>query len=75
MELLIIAGGGGVVTEPRTYGRKEKNEGKKSSLQLMLVSVFMSRNSKNKITYSASEALLCFTQKNNFCVMNKIKLV
>ena len=27
VELLIIAGGGGVVTEPRTYERKEKNEG------------------------------------------------
>ena len=48
----------------------------KCSLQLMLVSVFPSWNSKNKRTYSAQEALHCiFTQKNNFCVMNKIKLV
>ena len=25
--------------------------------------------------FCTSEALLCFTQKNNFCIMNKIKLV
>ena len=24
--------------------------------------------------YQQSEALLCFTKKNNFCVMNKIEL-
>ena len=31
------------------------------------------RNQKN--IFCTSEALLCFTQKNNFCIMNKIKLV
>ena len=25
--------------------------------------------------FCTSEASLCFTQKNNFCIMNKIKLV
>ena len=31
------------------------------------------KNQKNILC--TSEALLCFTQKNNFCIMNKIKLV
>ena len=30
---------------------------------------------KKKSIFCTSEALLCFTQKNNFCIMNKIKLV
>ena len=30
---------------------------------------------KWKNIFCTSEALLCFTQKNNFCIMNKIKLV
>ena len=30
---------------------------------------------KQKDIFCTSEALLCFTQKNNFCIMNKIKLV
>ena len=45
----------------------------KSSLQLMLVSVFTLWISQNKITYSAQ--VRQNTQKNNFCIMNKIKLV
>ena len=30
---------------------------------------------KQKNIFCTSEASLCFTQKNNFCVMNKMKLV
>ena len=31
---------------------------------------------KNKRTYPAQvKASLCFTQKNNFCIMNKINMV
>ena len=30
---------------------------------------------KQKNIFCTSEASLCFTQKNNFCIMNKIKLV
>ena len=30
---------------------------------------------KQKNIFCTSEALLCFTQKNNLCIMNKIKLV
>ena len=30
---------------------------------------------KQKNIFCTSKALLCFTQKNNFCIMNKIKLV
>ena len=30
---------------------------------------------KQKNIFCISEASLCFTQKNNFCIMNKIKLV
>ena len=30
---------------------------------------------KQKNIFHTSVALLCFTQKNNFCIMNKIKLV
>ena len=48
----------------------------KSSLQLMLASVFMSWNLKNKRTCSAQVRLNCvLLKKNNFCIMNKIKLV
>ena len=48
----------------------------KSSLQLMLVSVFVSWNSENKRTCSAQVQLYCvLLKKNNFCIMNKIKLV
>ena len=66
----------------------------KSSLQLMLASVFTLWNSENQRTYSVRLPLrekypntelflvlyfpqcsLWFTQKNNFCMINKIKLV
>ena len=48
----------------------------KSSLQLVLVFIFTSWNSESKKSiFCKSEALLCFIQKNNFCMMNKIKLV
>ena len=47
-----------------------------SSLQLMLVSVFTSWDSEIKRTYSAQVGLYCvLLKKNNFCIMNKIKLV
>ena len=48
----------------------------KSSLQLMLASVFTLWNSENKRTYSAQVRLHCvLLKKNSFCIMNKIKLV
>ena len=47
-----------------------------SSLQLMFFSAFTSCNSENKITYSAQVRLHCvLLKKNNFCIMNKTKLV
>ena len=30
---------------------------------------------KQKNMFCTSEALLCFTRKNNFCIKNKIRLV
>ena len=42
----------------------------------MLVSVFKSWNLENKRTYSEQMRLNCvLLKKNNFCIMNKIKLV
>ena len=48
----------------------------KSSLQLMHASVFcvMKFRKQNNI-FCTSKASLWFTQKNNFCIMNKIKLI
>ena len=48
----------------------------KSSLQFMLISVFTSWNLKKQNNiFCTSEVSLCFTQKNNFCLLSKIKLV
>ena len=44
-------------------------------LYTQLVPVFMLRSLKNKKAYSEQVRLHCFTQKRNFCIMNKIKLV